>query len=81
MRGEYAQNRLRSCSPSVKLKRGRQKCGPYLSQQSAVQVARGSRTHEAGSQEASQDLRNLWEIATASGDLCSVVCFIRIRMS
>ena len=64
MRGEYAQNRLRSCSPSVKLKRGRQKCGPYLSQPSAVQVARGSRAHEAGRQEASHDLRNLCSVVS-----------------
>ena len=81
MRGEHAQNRLRPCSPSIKLKRGRQKGGPCLSQQSIVQVARGSRAHEAGRQESSRDLRNLWEITTASGDLCSVVYLIRIRMS
>ena len=78
---EHAQNRLRPCSPSIKLERCRPKGGPYLSQQSAVQVARGSWIQEAGRHDAPQDLRNLWEIATASGDLCNVVCLILIRMS
>ena len=73
MCNKHAQDRLRPCTP----KKGR----PYLGSQNTVQVASGSGTHETGCHEASQDLRNLWEIATANGDLCKVVCLIRIRMN